>query len=136
MKLEQVHEVRQSEERLEKMKPVLDRIPAVWGKYLPDPGWDNLILTLDKILADIDPEYEIYQVKEKFGTLRFYAQCNNPDQDQNNLGHILIGSFESVSKYVCESCGSTDKVYARTAGWVKTLCEQCAKDQGKWQPKK
>ncbi len=136
MKLEEVHEVRGSEERLAKMKPVLDRIPVQWGKYLPDPGWDDLLLTLDKVLADRNPDYVIHQAKEKFGVLRFYA---TDIDDETGLSQVIVDAFELMSKYICESCGAgkyKDKVFARTGGWIKTLCEQCAKDQGKWQPKK
>jgi hypothetical protein len=135
MKLEDVVVARKSEERLEKMKPVLDRIPAAWGKYLPDAGWDDLILTLDKLLAELDPEYEIFQAKEKFGVLRFYIKHT----DETGMARVLVNGFESMSKYICEYCGACkpeDKVYARPVGWVKTLCEQCAKDNGVWQPKK
>lgn len=132
MKFEEVLEERHSIVRLEKMRCVLERIPAIWMPSLPEPGWDDLILALDKLLTDIDPDYVIYQAKEKFGTLRFYAQCN-PEKDSKNLGHVLIGAFENASKYVCEYCGSTRKVFAVPGAWVKSLCPECAKDAG-WVP--
>lgn len=46
---------------------MLDRIPDHWGKSLPDPGWDDLLLDLNERLAKLDPGYQIRQVKEKFG---------------------------------------------------------------------
>lgn len=125
MKLEEVLKVRDSAERLKKMKPVLDRISEGWGKWLPEPGWDDLLLALDAALSVKDPDYVIFQAKEKFGTLRFYAEVNNPE-----VGQIIVNVFENASRYFCEYCGSTDKVFARPMAWVKTLCDECAKDAG------
>ena len=34
--------------------------------------WRQLILKLHEQLVQLDPEYEIVQVKEKFGSLRYY----------------------------------------------------------------
>lgn len=36
------------------------------------PEWEELIVQLDKDLAAIDPDYQVQQVKEKFGGLRYY----------------------------------------------------------------
>ncbi len=36
------------------------------------PEWEELIVQLDKDLAVIDPDYQVQQVKEKFGGLRYY----------------------------------------------------------------
>lgn len=55
------------------MADILDRIPRGWGKWISlDAGWYPLIVDLNSKLAALDPDYEIHQVKEKFGTLRFY----------------------------------------------------------------
>ena len=62
------------EERMQRMQPVLDRIPEQWGKYLPGPGWDDLLLQLDSTVGALDPDYKILQAKEKFGALRVYTE--------------------------------------------------------------
>lgn len=52
---------------------ILRRIPDGWGRWIScDKGWYPLIVALDKELAEICPDYELHQVKEKFGTLRYY----------------------------------------------------------------
>jgi hypothetical protein len=52
---------------------ILDRIPEEWGKYLGVPDeWIPRLIQLDAELAEIDPGYEIHQVKIKFGGLRYY----------------------------------------------------------------
>ena len=57
-------------ESLEKM---LARIPNGWGKWIDcGPGWFPIITELDEKLSAMIPNYEIHQIKEKYGTLRFY----------------------------------------------------------------
>jgi hypothetical protein len=73
------------------------------------------------------------QIKEKFGTLRFYYDGGN-----NEIGG-MTRMAESMSSVTCEECGSPAKT--RGGGWVRTLCdhheqayqarqEQYAKDNG------
>lgn len=56
------------------------------------------------------------QVKEKFGTLRFYA--NNCTETHNKL----INFAELMSAVTCEVCGSRGKV--REGGWLRCLCNE------------
>lgn len=58
----------------EGLKRILARIPEGWGRWIScGPGWYGLLVELDQKLAAIAPDYEIHQVKEKFGTLCFYT---------------------------------------------------------------
>jgi len=60
---------------------------------------------------------EIQQVKEKFGTLRFYCSCE-PE------GRPLIEFVERMSENICEYCG--DRGESREdLSWVSTLCNRC-----------
>lgn len=53
---------------------ILSRIPSRWGRWIScSKGWYPLVIELDKKLAEILPDYELHQVKEKFGTLRYYT---------------------------------------------------------------
>lgn len=62
------------------------------------------------------------QVKEKYGTLRFYTNGNDEYVDG------LISMAESMSARTCETCGSPGKT--RRGGWVRTLCDKHAEEQG------
>ena len=63
----------------------------------------------------------VVQVKEKFGTLRFYAD-NCTERNQN-----FISMAEAMSERICEECGSMDEtVRTWPLGWHRTLCEQHA----------
>jgi len=61
------------------------------------------------------------QVKEKYGTLRFYTNGS----DDYVIG--LIDMAESLSGVTCEDCGS----HAKTSGggWVYTRCDNCIGDK-------
>lgn len=52
---------------------ILARIPENWGRWIScASGWYPLVIELDQKLAEIAPDYTLHQVKEKFGTLRYY----------------------------------------------------------------
>jgi len=62
------------------------------------------------------------QVKEKFGTLRFYYDGGDRYIDG------LVNMAESMSAVTCEVCGNPGKI--RTGGWVRTLCDTHAVERG------
>jgi hypothetical protein len=62
------------------------------------------------------------QVKEKFGTLRFYYTGG----DEYISG--LVAMAESMSGVTCEECGKPGKRVG--GGWVTTLCEEHAEARG------
>lgn len=116
--------------RLEKMKPVLDRIPDHWGKYLPEIGWDDLLLDLDRKLAEIDPGYVIYQAKQKFGELRYYTAHSEefiesqPSKETRSLFDNMVTWTETASTQTCEFCGESGE--SRGGGWIMVLCDEHA----------
>ena len=85
-------------------------------------GWHPLIEDLEADLLDIDPEYTLTQVKEKFGGLRYYATPSNLDVYE--AFHARIGRTEAESYKVCEECGTRDDVTTE-GGWLRTMCPPC-----------
>ena len=71
------------------------------------------------------PQVVLNQVKEKFGTLRFYYTGG----DDYISGMVTLA--ESLSGTICEGCGSSAKTYwpksenGGIGGWVRTLCQSC-----------
>ena len=61
------------------------------------------------------PQVTLDQVKEKFGTLRFYY--TGGDEYINGL----VSMAESMSGVTCEQCGSPGTTGGQ--GWITTLCE-------------
>jgi hypothetical protein len=82
-------------------------------------GWHPLIQELEEKLNKIDPDFELQQVKEKFGGLRYYAQCSKGGINF----HKLIAEAEEKSVTICEECGKP-AVTLSYKGWLKTLCEE------------
>jgi hypothetical protein len=94
-----------------------------WGFECGD-GWFTLI---DKLCSNIQHHIDwkakqdhhiqqvtLDQVKEKFGTLRFY----HTGGDEYIDGMITIA--EDISGSICELCGSAGTTAG--PGWIKTLC--------------
>ena len=103
-----------------------------WGFSCGD-GWFNII---DRLCANIQghidwknrteevvPQVVVKQVKEKFGTLRFYISGGD------EYIHGLVAMAESMSAVTCESCGASGKLYGAgekgITGWMHTHCEPC-----------
>jgi len=59
----------------------------------------------------------IDQIKEKYGTLRFYTTCG-PDYIQG-----MISIAEKESAHICEICGAKGEL-AQIDGWWTTLCKR------------
>ncbi len=122
---------------------LLLRISEQWGKYVScDNGWDWILQELETNLSYIDPNYTIYQVKEKFGTLRFYAHTEKSDAAQEIFDN-LIELAERWSEFTCEICGNATgkskpgrNLYDGSVtlhingGNYKTLCATCAEKHG------
>ena len=104
-----------------------------WGFECGD-GWFNI---LDQLMGNIQhhidwnnknfekgykqykqvPQVTLDQVKEKFGTLRFYYSGG----DDEISGMVRMA--ESMSGVTCEGCGNLGE--RRGGGWVHTYCTPC-----------
>lgn len=99
-----------------------------WKSVGVGPGWYNIITEL---CYHIDSHVEwkqrqtfndcsdvvIEQIKEKYGTLRFYYSGGDSTVDS------LVSLAESMSSYTCEECGKPG-AQVSTGGWIKTLCDE------------
>ena len=94
-----------------------------WGFECGD-GWFDLI---DELCGNIQryidqnprlnvPQVVVEQVKEKFGTLRFYVRGGD------DLTRGMIWFAESMSGRICETCGKPGK--RRGHGWIYTACDE------------
>lgn len=94
-----------------------------WG--FPGDGWFSLLwecsAAIEAELAKL-PEGErpcAVQVKEKFGTLRFYMS------GENDAISAAIRRAEERSRVECEDCGAAGEV--RGHGWLYCSCEKHAR---------
>jgi len=63
------------------------------------------------------PSFYAVQVKEKFGTLRFYMSTETDEMED------LIEKAEFKSESICEICGKTGVL--DTSGWCEVRCATC-----------
>ena len=73
----------------------------------------------------------VQQIKEKFGTVRYYSAPGNDDPDPELLDAFdaITDDAERASAITCERCGEPG-VLQRTQYWAKTLCHSCAEPLG------
>lgn len=64
------------------------------------------------------------QMKEKFGTLRFYWGGHNLPPEVYSEVSGIVSMAESMSAYICEECG--EKGSLRGPGWLSVRCDKCA----------
>lgn len=81
-------------------------------------GWFGIIEEMCEKLSKVVPEdFEIIQVKEKFGGLRVYSNFSNDEIDK------IITEAEIKAESTCEICGDVGK--ERGGSWIRTLCDKC-----------
>lgn len=80
-------------------------------------GWHMLVEALIADLFALGWDGSVYQVKEKFGGLRFYIGPESP-KIASRIRQAEIESYKT-----CEHCGRKGK--QRDRPWIKTLCDRC-----------
>jgi len=104
------------------------------GFYI-GPGWLQLVDTLSAVLEseildmpeDLRHGFYAVQVKQKFGSLRFYLRNSTPFLE----GSIRLA--ENLSHLICEECGNPSKPRTPSVShWIRALCEVHAKEHEAW----
>lgn len=83
-------------------------------------GWLLIVEELNQKLAEIDPDYEIHQIKEKFGGLRYYVKLSDHAKDRDKF-YELINEAEAKSAVTCEICSEPGTITGPR--WLKCRCE-------------
>lgn len=107
-----------------------------WGFSCGD-GWYNIVDSLSRGISNhvdclncegfhdykekpedhVRVEIQAVQVKEKYGTLRFYVNQSDDYVDG------LIEMAELMSAVTCEACGSPGEI--NSGGWRMVRCDNC-----------
>ena len=93
----------------------LDKLPE-WKRKRYDQGEPLEI-------GNYCPQVVAKQIKEKFGTLRFYYEGGD------SFCRGVISHAENMSCTICEDCGDEGK-YMSKKGFVRVLCQKHAKELG------
>lgn len=123
----------------ENTKKLLEVAPHVYGNsfhFECGDGWFDLLLDtsikLENQIKQFPPEVRqdivASQVKEKYGTLRFYISYYTEELDE------IIDAAEKKSACVCETCGKQGTI--RGHSWLYCACDEHTLDVDKKDPSK
>ena len=88
----------------------------------PEAKFKQSIAELEKNVVTAREKLPVLaQVKEKFGTMRFYVDGGTPEM------HNYIEFAEAMTSRTCEVCGNPGK--SRSGGWVRVLCDKHSREQ-------
>jgi len=92
-------------------------------------GWIPIVRKLCERIEETGGDLRVQQIKEKFGSIRFYYTV--PIEDENvgreDIGE-LVKTARSQAKGTCQRCGEPGE--DRTVNhWITVLCNDCFKDQ-------
>ena len=152
LKLAEEFPFMRSHENIDEQKSTYGHINNTFRAFSCECG-DGWFMLLHSLCAEITAAYGsaglpvdivVDQIKEKFGTLRFYyhhlgqdkpvhaidfmgqgsIRIKQAESDVQNKVAQIVDYWEIQSAYVCEKCGNVGKL--RTDFYlVVTLCEEC-----------
>lgn len=97
----------------------LDDMPIGWKRAFGIDLCEDLRNILVK--ADFLDKYQVVQVKEKFGALRWYD--NGVPNEIWDEYRDWLNKYETLSENTCINCGKPGKM--RTVGWISPWCDEC-----------
>lgn len=87
-------------------------------------GWAGLVQELTITLQQLGTCC-IVQIKEKFGTMRYYAIIRDQHLPlRREMMLSVIDCAEAMSQSICEYCGMPGTLRPERH-WMKTLCDEC-----------
>lgn len=105
-----------------------DEIPIGWRDSFFENMCDDLIAALGNYIN----EFEIIQLKEKYGSMRLYWNWKNEniliEEQIHNLTNTIrdvISKYEAISYHTCVRCGKPSTDY--TKPWILPVCDECNK---------
>lgn len=93
----------------------LDEMPDGWRKAFGEQMCQEIKEALIK--HNYLDKYRIMQIKEKYGSLRWYD--NGAPKEVSRI----ISKYEDLSMCYCYRCGKPTKYM--TEGWIEYFCEDC-----------
>ena len=97
----------------------LDDMPRGWRIAFGDQICEDIDKALKK--HNFENNYYIMQIKEKFGTLRWY-DCSKPKELYEEMNNIIF-KYEDLSEHTCIECGKP--ATKMSIGWISPYCDNC-----------
>lgn len=96
-----------------------DAMPEGWHKAFGDDMLNELNAIYKKFDRAQKKNFRILQIKEKYGTLRFYTSFTTPELIR------FTNKYEALSEKTCIECGYP--ATHMTKGYILPLCDECDK---------
>ena len=99
---------------------------AIDGFCIGD-GWHGIVDRLSAKLS-ADPNLHVWQIKEKYGSLRVYF-CDQDAPSDPRLGKVTDAALDKATREsmrTCEICGKPGTL-TRRRNWVSVRCKPCLK---------
>lgn len=97
----------------------LEELPTGWRKAFGNQLADDVIALTKKY--NFENEYEVLQIKEKFGGLRWYEGC--VPQEMYAEHNDLIQKYEEMSYHTCVICGNAAEIPKKI--YDQPVCDEC-----------
>lgn len=99
----------------------LDRIPEGWRIAFGEQFVNELTEAFDKYRPGFKNEYFITQIKEKYGSLRWYDFGIIPE------AYDIVKKYENLSRKTCIECG--EPATKISIGYISPYCDKCIGDE-------
>jgi len=87
-----------------------------------DEGWYQIVLDCHKQLIEIDINYKINQIKQKFAGLRYYMTPSVvATPEQRDRMHDIVDKYERLSFEICEATGQPGVLMKSPTGYLRTF---------------
>lgn len=90
----------------------LDMMPKGWREAFGE-------MMCEEIAQYAPEDYGVFDIKEKYGSLRWYDYNGNEDIDR------IIGEYEDISAHICFVCGRPDIPQTTRDWWIEPICKDC-----------
>ena len=94
----------------------LDALPSGWRIAFGEDICREIKEELDRV--NYTDRYRIAQIKEKFGSLRWYDFGATA-----KITYEIIPKYTEISRRTCITCGKPASLISR--GWISPFCEEC-----------
>jgi len=105
-----------------KVEALRSKLPPDRPYVEVDEGWYGLVTDCDAELAAMDANYQLLQVKEKFGGLRYYfIPSQGVADEQRDAMYEVVARYEKIASQTCEATGEPGVLMKSPRGRLKTL---------------
>ena len=103
-----------------------DSYEYIWLDFMPE-GWRKafgvkMCAEIEKLCLEQSIYPVIFDIKEKYGSLRFYSTSGPVGLDK------IVEKYERLSVHTCIDCGKPAEWL--TMGWIEPVCEECRVKRG------